>query len=338
MNNLAALIGRSECGESLGNFGGRDAVIHRDRCRRENVIDIVLAEQRAVYGLTHAIADEVEARAFSSDGLDVFGADISDGIEAEEYDLAFEIAAELADILVIGVEERGAGGGEGLDQLVLCACDAGDGIEVFEMHGSDVGDEALVGARDAGEGGNFASVVHPHFDDGKIVFRFEREQAERETEVIVEVALGAVDAVFGGQQVRDGLFRGGLAHRTGDADGGFSPQFSDSGGEGLERDESVVDGEQVFGIGVARELIFADYGCERAAGEGGLNEVVTVEALAFYGKEEIAGLDGARIDGICVGDAARVVVAGGRNEFGDAREREFHAGVSARLGLFAAHS
>ena len=47
--------------------------------------------------------------------------------------------------------------------------------------------------------------------------------------------------------------------------GGFSPQFSDSGGEGLECDESVVNGEQVLGIGIARELIFADYGSSRAA-------------------------------------------------------------------------
>jgi hypothetical protein len=87
---------------------------------------------------------------------------------------------------------------------------------------------------------------HAHFNDRKIVFRFESEQAERESEVIVEIALGAMNAILNRKQVRNGLFGGGLAHRSGDADGRLAPQFSDRGRKGLKGDERVIDRQQVL--------------------------------------------------------------------------------------------
>ncbi len=66
--------------------------------------------------------------------------------------------------------------------------------------------------------------------------------------MVVEISLGAMNAVFDGEQMGDGLFGGGLAHGAGNTDRRFAPQLSDGGGESLEGDESVVNGEQVFGI------------------------------------------------------------------------------------------
>ena len=69
--------------------------------------------------------------------LDVLGAHVSRGFQAEQDDFALEVAPKLADILVVGIQNRGAAVREGLDQLVLGARDSGDGIEEFQMHGTD---------------------------------------------------------------------------------------------------------------------------------------------------------------------------------------------------------
>ena len=102
----------------------------------------------------------------------------ADGIEAEENDLAFEIAAELADIFVIGVEERGAGGGRASISSYFARAMPAMNRSISRCTGATLVTRPCSGLAMLGEGGNFASVVHPHFDDGKIVFRFEREQAE----------------------------------------------------------------------------------------------------------------------------------------------------------------
>src|ERR1035438_10340058 len=47
-----------------------------------------------------------------------------------------------------------------------------DRVEVFEMHGGNVGYDGLVWKRDARERGNFSGVRHAHFHYREIVFRF----------------------------------------------------------------------------------------------------------------------------------------------------------------------
>ncbi len=104
-----------------------------------------------MYRLTHSVAgcsstEQVEARAFGAECFDVFCADIGGGLHAVEDDLAFVVAAELAYVFVISVEEGGAVAGKSFDQFVLGAGDTGERIEEFKMHGSDVGDDALIGS------------------------------------------------------------------------------------------------------------------------------------------------------------------------------------------------
>ena len=62
--------------------------------------------------------------------------------------------------------------------------------------GRDVGDHALIRVRDVGQGGDLSGVRHPHFDDGEVVLRLQGEQTEGQSEMIVEVAFGAMNAVF----------------------------------------------------------------------------------------------------------------------------------------------
>ncbi len=108
---------------------------------------------------------------------------------AEVDDFAGEIASELADVGVVAVEEGDAGGRQGLDELIFCAGDASLSFgEVFDVSHADIGDDAPVGRGNAGKLGNFAGVIHAHFDDGEFVPGFKAQELERQAEAVIEIS------------------------------------------------------------------------------------------------------------------------------------------------------
>ena len=56
------------------------------------------------------------------------------------------------------------------------------------MRGADVGDDAPVGAGDAGQGRDFAGVIHSHFDDSDFVLGLESQQLQGQAEAVIQVA------------------------------------------------------------------------------------------------------------------------------------------------------
>ncbi len=154
-------------------------MLQRNRSRSKHVVHVVPAEQRTVHRLAHFAADKIETGAFGSKHLDVLRPYVRRnagcGLHPKHHHLALEIAAELADIFIVGVQDCRATVRKGRNQLVFRARDAGNGVEALQMHGSHVGDHGFVRQSDAGQGGNFSRVRHPHLDDSDIVFRFERK-------------------------------------------------------------------------------------------------------------------------------------------------------------------
>ena len=76
------------------------------------------------------------------------------------------------------------------NQFEFGARDAGLALgKVFDVRGADVGDDAPVGRGDAGERGDFAEVIHAHFDDGVFVLGLKPQQLQRQAEGVVEIAL-----------------------------------------------------------------------------------------------------------------------------------------------------
>ena len=130
-------------------------------------------------------------------GFDLFRANVGDRLESEDYYLAFEVAAELADVFVVRVEKGGAtrAGRASISSYLARAMPAMES-KYLEMHGSDVGNDSLIWQSDAGERSNFAGMRHSHLDHGEIVFRLQSQQAKWQTEMIVEISFGAMDAVF----------------------------------------------------------------------------------------------------------------------------------------------
>ena len=214
-------------------------------------------------------AHEIEPRAFGSEGLDILRADVCGydcrWLQSKCKHFALEVAAELAHIFVVGIQHRGASVRKTLDQLIFRPRDSGDRIEIFQMHGGNVGHHRLVGQRDPGQGRDLSSVRHSHLNHSNIVLGLEHQQSERKTKMIVEISLGAMHAVFRGQQMGHRFFGGGLAHRSGDADGRLAPDFSHCRCQRLQRDQGVVDGKQAGWIGISRQLILPHHCGNRAA-------------------------------------------------------------------------
>ena len=181
------------------------------------------------------------------------------------------------------------------------------------MCGADVGDDAPVGRGDACEGGDFAGVVHAHLDDRNLVLGFEAQQLQGQAKGVVEIADGFEDVEFCAERGGDGFFGGGFAGRAGDGDDALAPLAAHMRGQSLQGDQRVFGDEQRHGessVGKRGDAGAGDHGGDGSALDCGDDEVVPIEPVTAYGKEQLAGSHGARVDGVagrheraCIGDA-----------------------------------
>ena len=126
-----------------------------------------------------------------------------------------------------------------------------------------------------------------------------------------------------GEHVRDGFLGGGLAGRSGDADQRLAPKPRTAVASVCKATRCLDRQQQSSPDSVPVDP------CARPPRRRLLqrlrHEVVAIEALAFDGEEKFPGLNGARIDGICLATSC------GRNspvaEINSAmrRERQLHA-------------
>ena len=126
-------------------------------------------DQRPPAVLPHSIQHHVKLRALGAPALHILSSNVGYRAHSVGYNLAFEVAAELRNVFVIGIEHGDSSGGERLDELILRARNAGKRIKKLQVHGSDVGHNANVGPRDLRQRANFSGMRHPHFDDRDIV-------------------------------------------------------------------------------------------------------------------------------------------------------------------------
>ena len=169
---------------------------------------------------------------------------------------------------------------------------------------------------------------HAHLDDGDLMLRLEFQQHQRQAEMIVEVAfrlqtrkraestwaIASLVVVLPADPVTP---ISGLPHRRRTA-----------ARQRLQSDQRVVDRQQPGLYRIARQFVLADDRGHGALLQRLLDKIVAIHAFAFDREEKFAGLDGARVDRVSLGDRLVVEFAAGRNEFGDSRKRQLHATFS----------
>ena len=167
--------------------------------------------QRQTRVLAAAWGDHVELRALRPAGLNILSADIRGCASSVRDHLTLEVASELRDVFIVSVENGRPTVRKRFNQLVLRPGDAGERIEELQVYGSNVGDHADLWLRNLGQGANLTGVRHAHLDHGDVVFRFQLQQHEGQSEMIIEVAFGLEHSEPRAENMSDSLFGRGLA-------------------------------------------------------------------------------------------------------------------------------
>ena len=319
LDDLAALVAGGERFESAATAASRSTPASSATARPAMAFDALCAPSRCSVKVAFALAGakaDVQAVEIFSRGENLR---IGAWAGAEVNNAARKIAAKLRDIGIVAIEESDAVGGQRGHQLELGARDAGLALgKIFNVRGADVGDDAPVGRGDARQRGNFAGVVHAHFDHGEFVLRLEAQQLQRQAEGVVQIALRLEDVELCAERGGDGFLGGGFAGRAGDGDDAFAPLAAHMRGQRLQGDERIFGNQERSGergVGQRGDARARDHGGDRSALERGGDKVVAVEPLAAHGKEQLARRHGARVDGVAGRHKrARIGNAGGRLE------------------------
>ncbi len=115
------------------------------------------------------------------------------------------------------------------------------------MRSADVGDDAPVGRGDARQRGDFAGVVHAHFDDRDFVLGHEAQQLQRQAEAVIQIALRLEHVELCAERGGDGFLGGGFSGRAGDGDNAPAPLAAHMSGERLHREQRIFGDEERVG-------------------------------------------------------------------------------------------
>ena len=197
--------------------------------------------------------------------------------------------------LVLPVEDGDPVGAEALEDLGLGGRDLVHGLEELEVHGGHHGDDGHVRPRDRGQLAQLARRGHPQLQHRVAVLGGEAQQREGQPVLVVEVPLRLQDRAPRGEERGRHLLGRGLARGAGDGnhgDGRPRPHVAAEVLEGLRR---VPHRDHRH---ARRQLdVAVDHRAPRAPLRRLGDEVVAVEARPRHGHEELAGGEGARVDG-----------------------------------------
>ena len=189
-------------------------------------------------------------------------------------------------VRIVGVDHRRRIVGQVLDQLPLCAGDAFDAAEPFEMRRGALGDDPHRRPGQSGEGGDLAGMVRSELDHCGAVPGIDAAQRERDADLVVEIAAGGGDRARSPEDRGDHVLDRGLAVAPGDPDqekvAEAAPPRRGEPAERLHRIAREDEGDRI----VRHPL---DQDRDGAAPTGVADEVMPVESRPAHRDEQRAG-------------------------------------------------
>ena len=241
-------------------------------------------------------------------------------------------------MLIVGVDDRGAGGGQRVVDARVLRRDLVDTAHELEVLALGVVDQRDGRRGDAREAGDLAAMIHAELDGAPAVRRPHLEQRERHADVVIQVAGGGEHRLIAGvapQDCGEHFLHRGLAVGAGDGDEHRCEARAPVARELAKRALAVLHDDDRKRI---RPLIVViDHGGGRAAPDGGIEEVVPIEALAAQGDEEFIAPDRAAV-GRHAGKArvgAAGAAAGHARCFGRAHHRVLRRASAARAAAWS---
>ena len=117
-----------------------------------------------------------------------------------------EVAPELRNVWIVGVQHRDAAGGQRFDQLIFRSRNAGNRVEILQVNWGDHGHHSAVRFGQRRQVAYLAGVRHAHLDHGHLVLGFQLEQLQRHSKLVVEIALRFQNTMPRREHVRDDFF------------------------------------------------------------------------------------------------------------------------------------
>ena len=224
------------------------------------------------------------------------------GIEREiEHAHALALARRSAPDVgmgIVGVQHDRASGRQRADDRRVLFRHVGDAAHEFLMLALGVVDHGDRRLRDGSELRRLARMVHAELDRGRGMLRAKTEQRQRKADRVVEVAFGREHpraAEVSAQHRRQHFLDRRLAVAADDGDDRKRKPRAPVRRQLAERAQRVRHGDEI-----ARESIRPVEGDERgdrALVARGVDEIVSVEALALERDEEVARRERARVGG-----------------------------------------
>ena len=173
-------------------------------------------------------------------------------------------------------------------------------------------------------------MVHPHLKYRDIMLRLQAQQLQRQAEVVVQVAFGLQHVELRAEHRSYALLRGRLARRARDADHTLAPLLTHPFGQRLHRCKHAIfaiirNPHQLGLIEVRRRQPSLTHHRSRSPiRNGGLDIIMSIDALALHREEQLPGANGARINRIRNRLGITVEVAFGMNPVRNLSQRQLH--------------
>ena len=190
-NELDPMRCRPARGQALGDLVDAEPGGPTDCGPGQRVMDRQPAEGRDRDRSAARIGAQGEAHPGGPGRLDGLGTDVGVGREPVADAPGRRAGAHAPDDLIVGIEDRGAVGGECLEQLALGRLDRLDRPDPRQVDRLDGRHHADLRPGEAGQVGDLAARVHPHLEDGGLVLRAEAHQRQGQADLVVLVALVA---------------------------------------------------------------------------------------------------------------------------------------------------
>ena len=196
---------------------------------------------------------------------------------------------------IVPVEDGGARRVHAFEDLGLGVGDPVDAVEKLQMDGRDRGDDRHLRLGHAGQRPDLAGVVHPQLEDTVVGVGGQARQAERDAQMVVEIAGRRGGRALAGQGHAQRLLGPGLADRAGDrGDPGPAAQAAEPP-KGLQGRKGIGDlDHRRIGCQSRRPLV--DDGGGGAGIECLGDVVVTVVVGTGQGDEQVARFQRTAVD------------------------------------------
>ena len=175
------------------------------------------------------------------------------------------------------------------------------GAHEFDVGGADICYDCNIGACNGSQWGDFARMIHPHFEDSVGIGYLRRKNRQRQANMVIQIPQGAAYPEAAGQHRTDHVLGGSLAIAATETDDEAVPLPAPGGGERLQGSQGILH-QQHAGSGRDSDFMADQHGGSSGSkGSGRKVMGIKIGALQRHKKTARHDVAGVRANARCHG-------------------------------------